>query len=97
MLLTLPCGVTIASYGRPMLRIRATQDPSGIDWEEPITLPLYGETNLKTGSNSCFYTSLLPIKDDTALMIYSDFDYPNPDGISVKSILVRQLTVVFDE
>ena len=96
MLLTLPCGVTLATYGRPELRIRATQDDSGINWENSITLPLYGETHLGKGSNSCFYTSLLTISDDTALMIYSDFDYPNPDGIPVKSILVREIKVVFD-
>jgi len=96
MLLTLPCGVTLASYGRPMLRICATYDPAGINWIEPITIPLYGETNLGKGSNSCFYTSLLPTGDNTALMIYSDFDYPNTNGIPVKSILVREVTVVFD-
>ena len=44
-ILTLKNGITLASYGRPILKVRATSDPSGIDWEEPIVLPLTESTD----------------------------------------------------
>ena len=103
-LLTLECGVTLASYGRPILKVRATSDPSGIEWEEPIVLPLTESTDPKENEKpwgkrqqSCFYTGLLASSENTAFLVYSDFHYPNPDGIQVKSILVRKITVVFDD
>ena len=103
-ILTLKSGVTIASYGRPILKVRATSDPSGVDWEEPIVLPLTVSTDPNENKKpwgkrqqSCFYTGLLPTGDDSVLLIYSDFHYPNPDGVQVKSILVREITVVFDD
>ncbi|MBQ3015849.1 MAG: exo-alpha-sialidase [Clostridia bacterium] len=96
-LLSLPCGVTIASYGRPSLRLRATSDPSGEAWEPPVQLTLTGDACANFQSLSCFYTGLLAISEDEALMIYSDFKYPNADGIPVKTILSRRIKVVFEE
>ena len=96
-LLSLPCGVTLASYGRPSLRIRATSDPSCENWEPPIRLALSGEPSANFQSLSCFYTGLISISDNEALIIYSDFQYPNDDGIPVKTILSRRITVVFEE
>ena len=103
-ILTLKSGVTIASYGRPILKVRATSDPSGIDWETPIVLPLTvsadpNENKKPWGKRqqSCFYTGLLATGDDSAVLVYSDFHYPNPDGVQVKSILVRKISVVFDD
>lgn len=88
-LLSLPCGVTIASYGRPRLKLRATGDPAGMKWEEPIQMDLYG-------MNSCFYTGLLEMSDDSAMLIYTDFQYPNSDGDGVKTVLVRTIRVIPD-
>ena len=102
-ILTLKSGVTIASYGRPIMKIRATSDPSGIEWEAPITIPLTAlephERELAWGKRqqSCFYTGLLEMDENTVLFVYSDFHYPNPDGDRVKSILVRKITVMFDD
>ena len=92
-MVTLNSGVTIATYGRPYMRIRATADPSGKTWQEGITFDMYsGENNA-----SCYYTDLLALDDTHALWIYSDFKYPNADGVPVKSIITRVITVVFDE
>lgn len=91
---TLACGVVLSSYGRPGVRVRASLDPSGLKWEEPIEIPF---SNPNEYLMSCSYTSLLPLSDREALMSYSDFYYPNPDGIPVKTILVRKITVVFEE
>lgn len=103
-ILTLESGVTLASYGRPILKIRATSDPSGIEWEKPIILPLTESTDPKESEKpwgkrqqSCFYTGLLAASENTAFLVYSDFHYPNPDGVQVKSILVRKIKVVFDD
>ncbi len=95
-ILTLKCGVTLAAYGRPDMRLRATADPAGIQWEDPILVDIYG---MKVGSfwfRSCFYTHFLPVDDNTALWVYSDFQYPNKDGEGVKTVVVREIKVVED-
>ena len=92
-MVSLGCGVSIATYGRPYMRLRATSDPTGKTWQTAQTIELAsGENN-----SSCYYTDLLALDDTHALWIYSDFQYPNADGVPVKSIIVRVITVVFDE
>ena len=96
-IVTLGCGVTLAGYGRPFMRIRATSDPAAMEWEAPITIPLMGEGKVEPGTHkSCFYVNFLPLDDHTALFAYSDFFYPNADGEPVKTVLVRKITVVED-
>ena len=92
-MVTLDCGVSIATYGRPYMRIRATADPTGKTWQAAQTFDLASGEN----QTSCYYTDLLALDDTHALWIYSDFKYPNADGVPVKSIIVRVITVVFDE
>ena len=92
-LLTLDCGVTLASYGRPELRVRATSDPTCENWEDPITIPL-SSSSIDYFSRSCFYTGMLQIDANTAMLVYSDFRYPNKDGLGVRSILTRTIHVV---
>ena len=89
-IMTLGCGVTIASYGRPGLYVRATSDPAGLDWKEPLTLGL-------TTGQSCCYTSMVPLDDYTALLVYTDHTYPNEKGERVRTVLVRTVTVVVDD
>ena len=96
-ILALNCGVTIASYGRPVFKVRGTSDPAGLEWEEPIVIPLSGYDGHGDVRESCYYTDLLPISDTEAFLIHSDFHYKNPDGIGVKSILYRKIKVIFDE
>ncbi len=99
-LLTLPCGVTLASYGRPSLAIQATSDPTGEVWQERLEIAMtrgekkdtYTETELY--SYSCFYTGMVQLDDNTALFVYSDFWYPNKNGVGVKTILTRTIHIV---
>ena len=91
-LLTLKCGVTLASYGRPGVFLRSTNDPSGLVWDEPADLEIPDEF-LPGAPGSCCYTSLLPLDDTTALLAYSHFCWPNEDGVLVKTILVRKIRV----
>jgi len=85
---TLRCGVTVATYGRPVMRICATDDPTGQKWEEPVSFDLVSGWN-----NSCYYTDLLILDDHTLLWAYTEFRYPNENGEPVKTVLTRTITV----
>ncbi len=88
----LPCGVTLAVYGRPCLRFRYTTDPEGKVWEDPIELPVSpDEPNYR--NRSCFYTGFLPVDDHTVMLAHMDFLYPNERGVGVRTVLVRKITV----
>ena len=88
-MLTLGNGVTLASYGRPGLYVRATTDSSGLAWEprDVVVEPL------ERRGDTCSYSDLLALDDRTALLAYSDFNYPDAQGERCKSILVRTVTV----
>lgn len=90
-LLTLDCGVTLASYGRNKLYLRATSDPSGMDWQD------HTEILLSPGNASCYYTDMIPLSETEALWTYTDFHYPSPSGEPMKTVLTRKITVVRDE
>ena len=93
-IMTLGCGVTLSVYGRPDLFLRATGDPAGLEWDDPVEIPLCdGE-----GHKSCYYTRMVPIDDTTVLMVYTDFHYPqrNGDGIG-KAVLVRKIKVILED
>lgn len=86
----LGCGVSIATYGRPVIYLKATDDPSGLEWSEHVPIELSPSEH----DRSCCYTRILPIDDHSALLAYSDFNYPDPAGEPKKSILVRKITVI---
>lgn len=87
----LGCGVTLATYGRPVIYLKATDDVSGREWSEHIEIELSPSDH----DRSCCYTRILPIDDHSALLVYSDFNYPDKiSGKPKKSILVRKITVV---
>jgi hypothetical protein len=84
-MLGLANGVTLAAYGRPGLYVRATSDRAGLAWDARVAVVPPGEYHHDT----CSYCSLLPLSDDTALIAYSEFNLPGPDGTPRKSIRVR--------
>lgn len=91
-IVTLGCGVSLASYGRDGLFLKATSDPSGLTWQEHIELTF---NRLGNSPKSCYYTYILPLSIDKALLVYTDFYY-TPTGSPAdagKSVLVRILTV----
>lgn len=94
-LLTLDCGVTLASYGRPGVFLRATSDPSGLTWERPVDFDI-GTDSGRTADTleTCSYTSMIPLSENEALMAYSHFRYPNSQGVKVKTILTRRIRIV---
>jgi len=88
-LVTLADGVTLAAYGRPGVYVRATGDPSGLAWVDPVTVLAPGEI----GKDSCSYTALLALDAHSALLAYSYFKYPDGNGNPRKTILVRTVRV----
>lgn len=88
-LLTLKNGVTLASYGRPGLYVRATRDPHGRRWGGRVTVVKPGGW----GRDTCSYSDLFALSDHSALIAYSDFNYPDAEGKPRKTILVRKITL----
>ena len=94
-LLTLKGGVTLASYGQSggprYIAVRATTDPAGLDWQPPVHA--HFSPPAPGGWNSCGHTEMVALGDRTALLVYSDFNYPDANGVPRKSILVRRVQI----
>ena len=88
-MLTLKTGVTLAAYGRPGVYLRATSHPAGAIWGERVTVIAPGPVS----KDSCSYCDLLALTDDSAMLAYSSFTWPNAQGQPCKTILVRTVTV----
>ncbi len=100
----LECGTTLLCYARPGMFISATTNESGTEWTEPITLMTPGDrshlANIKIENPSfhdwdgaCNNPELIPLDERSALFVYSDFYYPDEDGVKRKTILCRKITV----
>ena len=96
-ILTLKCGVTLATYGRPGLFLRATEDPACRRWDAPIELIHSNRVPNEPGSTvnvaTCSYTDMVMLDDRTAGLIYSDFTVKDENGKLRKSILFRTISV----
>lgn len=103
-LCTLKCGTTLASYARMGTYIRKTDDPSGINWDDPIEiLPATDRAYLANEphkalftqeySGSCCNVDLIAISDNEAMLFYTDFYYPDKDGIKRKTLIAQKITV----
>lgn len=89
-LLTLGCGVTLATYGRPGFFVRATSDPACLVWDERIRLV---EDGTKRNKSTCSYSDLIALDDYTAGVVYTDFTVKDEKGIACKTVLFRIITV----
>lgn len=90
-LLTLKCGVTLATFGRPGAYLRATNDPEGKVWQDKIEIV----SKLPVGvCNTCANSDLIDLSDNSALIVYSHFNYMGEDGEKHKTILCRKIEVV---
>lgn len=92
-------GVTVASYGRPGLYIRATGDPAGMKWEDPVEIIApakgkdYAELEVNQNNLSCFNTDMVPINDHECLVVYSHVIDHDGEGGGIKTIKVRKITI----
>ncbi|MFM8618890.1 MAG: sialidase family protein [Opitutaceae bacterium] len=90
-LLRLGNGVLVLSYGRPGAEVRFSFDGRGETWSEPVKLVPLNSADVQ--ADSCGYTSLLPLSDDSFLIAYSWFKRPAEDGTTRKALLARGLKV----
>lgn len=88
-MLTLQNGVTLVSYGRPGLYLRATDDPAARKWRKRMTVVEPGVI----GQDTCSYSDLIALTDHEALVAYSDFNTPDREGRPCKTILVRRVEI----
>lgn len=103
-LCTLKNGTTLVCYARPGMFVSVCENDSGTRWCEPLMLMDAGDrsrlANVKietpvfhqwdgTGGNP----ELIQRDDNSALLLYSDFYYPDEQGIKRKTILSRPITV----
>jgi hypothetical protein len=87
--LTLKNGVTLVSYGRPGLYVRAAKDPAALQWGKRVTVVTPGEL----GTETCSYSDLFALSDHEALIAFSDFTFSDKQGHPRKTILVRKIEV----
>jgi hypothetical protein len=106
-LVKLKCGVTLAAYGRPGIFVRAIDSSNGLTWGEPIEIMTPNDRSGLMNNpperpdfheyvGSCCNVDLKAIGDNQALLVYSDFFYPDKTGRTdkkVKTILSRIITV----
>jgi len=91
-LLRLANGVLVMSTGRPGADLSFSFDGRGETWSERLPLvPVVGPGNQ---DDSCGYTSLLALDDNTFLVTYSWFMKPAGDGHTRKAIYVRRVQVL---
>jgi len=94
---TLKCGVTLATYGRPGLFLRATADPACMNWEDRIELiHSSGEPDVPgsvVNRGTCSYTDMIELDDHTVGLAYSDFRIPDENGVPRKTMMFRTVTV----
>ena len=102
-LLRLECGVTLAVITRPGIFVYASDD-EGYTWSAELEVMtdtdrsalgnlIPERPNFWEYAGSCCNCTILPIAENKALLAYSDFYYPDENGIKRKSILTVELTV----
>lgn len=103
----LGCGAVLLCYARPGMFVTACDDGKGIDWCEPLMLMTDGDRsglhNLKITNptfhqwdGSCNNPTMIAIDDNTAMIFYSDFYYPDDEDVKRKTILCRTIMVERD-
>ncbi len=103
----LNCGATLICYARPGIFVQACRNSDGKGWTEPTVIMtpddrsklanvVHEHPDFHQWDGACNNPQLLELSDDTALIFYSDFYYPDEKGVKRKSILCRTLTVVDD-
>lgn len=100
----LKAGFVLVCYARPGMFVQVCKDDSGIEWSEPLELMTPGDRsglankvaespNFFDWVGACNNPEILPLDDNSALFFYSDFYYPDEEGVKRKTILCRTLTV----
>lgn len=97
-------GTTLLCYARPGIFVTGTEDDSGTKWCEPLEVMTPGDRSRLANipaekvrfhdwDGACNNPQLLALDDNSALIFYSDFYYPDEQGVKRKSILCRKITI----
>jgi len=97
-------GATLVCYARPGMFVSVCENAGGTRWCEPLMLLDAGDrsrlANVKTEKpvfhqwdGTCGNPELIACDDTSALLVYSDFYYPDESGVKRKTILCRPITV----
>ena len=99
----LKCGAILVTYGRPGFLVMPCFDGKGEKWEEPIEIVPTADNSWKLYDQSkhgnsaewgtCSYSDIVPMSDNEALIVYTDFFYPDKEGVRRKTLLVIKATV----
>ncbi|HEX7897638.1 MAG TPA: sialidase family protein [Planctomycetota bacterium] len=81
-------GVTLASYGRPGLYVRAAGDPGAQTWGDRVTV-VAPKVFMQ---DTCSYADWIRLSDESALLLYTDFHWPDAKGVPRKTVLARTVT-----
>ena len=98
-LLKLGNGTLVLSSGRPGVQIRFNLEGDGEKWTEPIDfLPFdLKKRNYQTNINhweTCGYTCMMSVDDNTFYIVYSDFRKKDMNGNERKAIMFRKIQVI---
>lgn len=97
-------GTTLICYARPGIFVTACENNSGTKWCEPLVVMTPDDRShlanvvpdkikFHDWDGACNNPQLLALDDNTALIFYSDFYYPDSSGVKRKSILCRKISV----
>ena len=101
---TLTDGTTLLCYARPGVFVTGCNDGKGIEWCEPAEIMTPGDRShlanvvaekvkFHDWDGACNNPQLLALDNNSALIFYSDFYYPDENGTKRKTILCRKITV----
>lgn len=101
----LKCGITLLCYARPGIFVCASGDPAGMEWREPLVVMTDGDRSRLANvpgfpptfhewDGGCNNPEMVPIDENSVMLFYSDFYYPDADGVKRKTILCRRISVV---
>jgi len=84
-------GALVLSYGRPGVHLAFDAEGNGRSWQRHETL-IAGD-HAAVAKDTCGYTSLLALSDDSFLIAYSDFQHSGPGDQQYKAILTRRISL----
>ncbi len=103
-LCSLADGTKLLCYARPGIFVTASLNDSGTEWSEPLVVMTPNDRSSLANEvpqtptfhewdGACNNPQLLALDDNSALIFYSDFYYPDDENVKRKSILCRKLTI----
>lgn len=86
----LNCGALVLSFGRPGVDVMVSWD-EGETWSEPVCI--VPQTHPSRTADTCGYTQLIAVNNDTCMIVFSDFNYDPGDGFPRKAMFSQLIKV----